>query len=159
MEQNKVSQEEFTAAIKMSQSWCSRFLSGEIKDPRRKTVEKIADFFKVTYEYLTTGEMADSQGGQVTSVNALILINRIIALDSKGLLNQSLYNALSTTLDLVSASQAEEQVVSEECKGPRSAGPAFTPDGKPIMGNSDETEDKFDTLIATQAARTNKKTG
>jgi transcriptional regulator with XRE-family HTH domain len=55
--------------------------------------------------------------------------------------------------------QAQIHVQPHPFTGPRTSGPALTPDGKPIMGNSDETESKFDALIAAQNARTNKKTG
>lgn len=98
MDAKKVTQDQFTAGVGMTQSWCSRFLSGQIKDPRRKTVERIAEFFGVTYEFLVSGEVAEVNGE--VSAQAAILISRIAELDRSGRLSDALFNLISQTIDL-----------------------------------------------------------
>jgi hypothetical protein len=83
-------------------------------------------------------------------------LDRLLAMNA---LNDAALNGLLAHLKSYDPSAINDQSIVEEHKGPRPTGPDLTPDGKPIMGNSDETESKFDALIAAQNARTNKKTG
>jgi transcriptional regulator with XRE-family HTH domain len=94
-----------------------------------------------------------------TSQIAQQIKDKLSRLDSLGLLNEAALSGLLAHINSYDPSTINDQSITEEHKGPRPTGPDLTPDGKPIMGNSDETESKFDALIAAQNARTNKKTG
>lgn len=147
MKAKRVSQEEFTAGIGMSQSWCSRFLSGEIKDPRRKTLEKIGEFFGVSYEYLTTGKSDAGNGDAVeVSHHAASLIGRIMEIDRLGELTPQLFAAITAALDL--AKPAAPQ---------RKPGQLLNDRGQVVMGDA-QIEQGIDALFSEQE-REQKKAG
>lgn len=72
MTENAISENELARRTGLKQPTIHRILSGETRDPRRRTLQPLADFFGIDVESFYTGEVAAQATSPVLDIYARV---------------------------------------------------------------------------------------